>query len=75
MLSTIFSLNRPLWQPLAGVAILLVAFWELYSGYSEFQRLRKHGNRATSGFSGLAIYYSFAIGIILIGGAISVFLM
>ena len=75
MLNTIFTLNQPIWQPLAGITVLLLAAWELYSGYTEFQRIHKHGNRATSGFSAFAIYYSIGIGLILLGAAYSIFTM
>ncbi|APT18631.1 hypothetical protein LA20533_04855 [Amylolactobacillus amylophilus DSM 20533 = JCM 1125] len=55
------------------VTSAIVAVWQFYNTYSEFMRIKTHGNKNTSAFAGYGIWYSAFFGVIMLSLSIAAF--
>ncbi|WP_119317118.1 hypothetical protein [Companilactobacillus formosensis] len=53
-------------ESIFGVLFILIGIWQLFISIKYLNVLKKVGNKTTSGFSPLAIYFSLFIGVVFL---------
>lgn len=55
-----------MWEKLAGIAMILVAGWQFFASFKQFQNVKQHGTKSTSSFIMYANFYGFFFGALLL---------
>ncbi|GEO79607.1 hypothetical protein [Companilactobacillus mindensis] len=63
------------WEILIGVLAVLFGIYQMVNSYKYVKVIQHHGNKTTSSFSALTVWYSFAFGLgMLILGILAMFM-
>lgn len=54
-----------IWQYVVGVIAILFGIYQMANSYKYVRVIKHHGNKTTSNFSALTVWYSFAFGLIV----------
>jgi len=64
-----------IWNYVFGIAAFIFGIYQMYNSIKYVKVIQHHGNKTTSSFSALTVWYSLVFGLIFIVGGVVLFVV